>query len=146
NTGSDNYTLSSGRVIEPGILLRIEGDIEFIGIVKAKGFLEIRYSSGNFVLKFDVTVNVANIADLHASGLAAVYTNDPGGHNGLVLALDVSIKASLLGVISLDAGGKFELNTTGITRDGVGPGFLLSLHGSLVVLDIMTFNASFLIK
>ncbi len=46
--------------------------------------------------------------------MAAVYSN------GLVLDLAVSLRADVA-VFSIEASGRFKLNTTGGTRDGVDP-------------------------
>ena len=114
NTTGASATFGSSTVL-PGFLLRLDGTINFLGFARGSGFAEIRIASGSFEMSFGVAFDLAGLK-FTASGLAGVYSN------GIVMAVAVSASADAF-VFSLSANGMLYLNTTGVVRNGVNPGF-----------------------
>ncbi|NMM32989.1 MAG: calcium-binding protein, partial [Phycicoccus sp.] len=128
--------------VAPGFLLRLDGSINFVGFARGSGFAEIRIASGAFEMSFGIDFDLAGLK-FRASGVAGVYSN--GISNGIVMAVSVSVSADAF-VFSLSASGTLRLNTTGVTRMGIDPGFKLQLTGSVTLLKLFSFNAGFTIE
>ncbi len=150
NTGSTAQTYVVGGqnlTVQPGFLLSINGSVSFIGLVTATGSATISITNQQFVISFNLSLSLAGSINLTASGFAGIY-ND--GHAGLVLELNTSIDATVASIISIKASGTLLLNTTNIQRSAngftLGAGsFSLVLNGSVSILEVLKFNASFTI-
>ncbi len=131
--------------VQPGFLLSISGSIEFAGLVTANGSATIAITNQQFGITFNVSLSLGGAITLQASGAAVVYTDS---NPGLFLELATSIKANIAGVIDIDASGTLLLNTTKAPRSANGftagaSSFSLMLNGSVSLLEVLKFNASF---
>ena len=132
-TGVDYHpVLSPGITVQPGFLLRIQGNVTLL-TVQGEGFVEVRVSPTGFELQFDITFEIGGL-EFGASGAAGVYSD------GFALRLAVHAKADAL-IFSLDASGTIEINTTGQTRLGIARGFLLDVTGEVSILKVLNFDA-----
>ena len=123
-----------------GLLIRIDGSIEFLGFATANGFAEILVSATVIRVEFAVAFNLGGLT-FSASGGAEVSLSpsDPG----LALRLAVSVTADVE-IFRISASGELQINTTDTTRLGVaGNSFLLALSGEVVIFEVLRFDASF---
>ncbi len=89
-------------------------------------------------MSFGVDFDLAGLT-FRASGVAGIYSD------GFVMSVAVSASADAF-VFSLSASGLLRINTVGVTRNGVDPGFKLQLTGSVTLLKLFSFNAGFTIE
>ncbi len=148
------YTLASGQTvtIQPGFMLTIAGSVTFgpasAPLITASGSAMISITGQAFTISFNLTMELGGSISIAANGFAGIY-ND--GNPGLVLELSASIDANIASVIDIDAKGTLLLNTTGAMRttaDGLTIGansFSLMMKGSVSILEVLSFNASFTI-
>jgi Ca2+-binding RTX toxin-like protein len=143
-TGARTYvSLADGQTytVDSGFHLRTNGAFS-LWFASATGAVDIRINSGGIRIQFDVSLNIGGGLTLEAHGLAAVYT---GANPGMVLSVGVSLDFEPVGnaVFEIHASGLLKLNTTGITRDGIAPGFVLALNGRVELLAVLKFNSGF---
>src|SRR5262249_39044154 len=114
------------------------------GFASASGHVTVSITNNAFQLSFDVTFHLGPL-DVHGSGFAGIYNDSSPG---IALNLSVSIDFDILdGIFHIGASGTLTLNTTGLTRNGIGPHlFRLSLNGTVSVLAVLHFDASFTIQ
>ena len=95
-----SVTFGDGTVvnIQPGFLLSINGEIDFIGLISASGSLTIAITSTAFTLDFNVSLQLGPLV-LTASGFAGVYYDTAHNDVGLVLQLDVGINFDIFDII-----------------------------------------------
>src|SRR5437879_1898440 len=72
-------------------------------------------------------------------------------HPGMALVLDVQVNADILEIIKIKASGKLELNTSNTARTLAGvhmnaQSFVLALSGEVRFLEVIKFDASFLLE
>ncbi|MEP7335688.1 MAG: hypothetical protein ABI717_07900, partial [Actinomycetota bacterium] len=146
NTSSSPKTIGSVSVA-PGFRVSVNGEITFLGFASASGQITLSVSADTFELSFDVMMHLGPI-DVAASGFAGIYTGGSAANKGIVLRLAVSLNVNVLEIIKINASGELRLNTTGIARNANGVtigarSFRLSLNGSLRILEVIKFDASF---
>ena len=137
NTTGRAATLGSTSVA-PGFLLRIDGAIEFVGFARGSGFAEIRIGSAGFEMSFGVAFDLAGLR-FEARGAVGIYDD------GIVMEVAVHASADAF-VFSISADGTLRINTVGERRNGVDPGFLLDMRGSITLLQIFSFDAGFTVE
>lgn len=133
--------------VKAGFKLNINGTVTFLGFASASGSVTLTLQRDVFSIEFDVTIALGPIS-VAAKGGAAIYTDSSPG---LALLLDVSINANMFEVIKIKAAGKLQLNTTGVARtlSGVtmqGGSFLIALSGEVKFLEVLKFQASFVLE
>ncbi len=127
---------TASTTVHPGFLLHIDGSIT-IATVSGTGFVDVRVGASGFELQFGVHFEIGGLA-FDASGAAGVYSN------GIVLKLAVHATADAL-IFSIDASGTIQINTTGQTKLGVAPGFLLDISGKLSLLKVLNLDAHLMV-
>ena len=141
-----NFVNGDSATIQPGFLLSISGEIDFIGIINASGSLTIAITQSAFTLDFNVDLTLGPIT-LTASGFAGVYYDTANNDVGLVLQLDVGINFNVFDIIKITGNGQIRLNTTnqnhvanGITINAHS--FKLHIDGTVSLLDVIQLNTS----
>src|SRR6185295_5737444 len=132
--------------VKAGFKLNINGSVTFLGFAEASGSVTITLQRDVFSIEFDVSLNLGPLS-VEARGGAAIYTDT---HPGMALVLDVDVQANIVEVIKIKASGKLELNTSGAVRTLAGvtmnaQSFVLALSGEVKFLEVIKFNASFLL-
>ncbi len=148
-TGTAQSYIVGGQslTVQPGFMLAISGSISFGNLASATGSALISITNQQFVISFNITIQLGGALTINASGFAGIYNDaDPG----LALELNTSIDATVASIINIDASGTLLLNTTGTTRTAngftLGPNsFDLAMNGSVSLLSVLSFNASFMI-
>src|ERR1041385_2781397 len=136
NVDFDTPLDPNAPTVQPGVHIFIGGGVEFLGFVEATGSVDIRISNIGVRLEFHVHIEIGGL-EFSVDGLGAVYVDN---HPGLVLMLQVTVDADA-GILEIQGSGLFKLNTTGIARDGIDPGFVLDIHGQISILKILNFDA-----
>ncbi|NOS68309.1 MAG: calcium-binding protein, partial [Verrucomicrobia bacterium] len=126
--------------IESGFHLRINGTFN-LWFASATGIADIRINSSGIQIYFNVSLGLGGAISVNVEGFAGIYT---GTNKGMVLSVTVRLDLEIAdSVFEIHAGGTLKLNTTGITRNGIAPGFVLALNGQVKLLGVLNFNASF---
>lgn len=124
--------------------IHVAGEIEFLGFAKGSGSVDFVITPEKTQLEFHVSFYIGFLS-FSADGLAAVYYDS---NPGLVLDLAVSASADAA-IFEISAAGRLQLNTTGVARQtfsGVtapAKSFMLSMTGTVKLLKVLTFAASF---
>ncbi|HXG48652.1 MAG TPA: calcium-binding protein, partial [Methylomirabilota bacterium] len=137
-TGREQMFESDPTPIAAGLRIRITGSVNFLGFARGSGSVEIIINNSGMQIMFHVGFNIGGLS-FRADGLAAVYA---GANPGLVMDLAVSARADV-SVFLIEASGRLKLNTTGITRNNVAPGFVLAVNGTVDILKVLKFDAGF---
>ena len=138
NTSSQAQTIN-GHVVDSGLLVRIDGSVEFLGFLKASGFAEIKITSKSLEIEFGLAVVIGPI-EFSITGAAGVFG---GTDPGLAMRLAVSVKADVA-VIEIEASGMIEFNSTNTKRLGVErKSFTLDVNGRVSLLKVLNFDAGF---
>ena len=151
NTSDIDKVGLSGAVIKPGFKFLITAEVSFANFVTANGTVSVTYTSGTFELFFDVAVKLGPIT-VQASGFAGIYAGAQEANKGMVLRLNVSIDVELFdGILTVQAAGEFQLNTTAIARDAGGVtvaanSLRVKLTGKLELLKVISLDAEFLLQ
>ncbi|HEY3484830.1 MAG TPA: calcium-binding protein, partial [Ilumatobacteraceae bacterium] len=128
--------------VRSGLLLRIEGSIEFLGFASASGYAEFSISPTETRILFGVAFSLGGLSFRADGGAEVAYGNDPG----LALFLDVEATADAE-IFRIEASGTLQINTTNSTRLGIaGNSFLLSLNGEVAILELLIFEAGFTVR
>ncbi|MBK8118783.1 MAG: hypothetical protein IPK39_05835 [Sulfuritalea sp.] len=132
--------------VKAGFRLNINGTVTFLGFASASGSITITLQRDVFSIEFDISLALGPLT-VAARGGAAIYTDS---HPGLALLLDVSIEANMFEIIKIKASGKLQLNTSSTARtlSGItmqGNSFLIALNGEVSFLEVLKFNASFVL-
>ena len=142
-----NLADGSSVVVKRGFKLRLAGEVTFLGFATASGSTTITLQAGVFSVEFDVSLNLGPLT-VAARGGAAIYTDS---NPGLALLLDVEVNANIFEVIKIKASGKLQLNTSSAARTLAGVtmnpnSFLLALLGEVKFLEVLKFQAGFLLE
>jgi len=122
--------------VQPGFLLHIDGEVEFLGFVKGQRLGRHSISANQFQITFALNFLVGPLS-FGASG-GAVIADD-----GFAMTLNVHASADSL-VFSFDANGTLKLNTTNRTLLGVaGNTFVLEVAAASRSCKVIKFDASF---
>ncbi|MBN1192791.1 MAG: hypothetical protein JXA36_03745, partial [Coriobacteriia bacterium] len=133
--------------LEPGFELTIQGDVTFIGLASASGMVRITIKDRAFELAFEISIELGPLT-VQASGFAGIYADD---NPGFAMRLAVSLDLNLLDIVKIKAAGELQINTTTINRNANGvilgaQSFRLLLTGSVNILEVIKFDASFMIQ
>ncbi len=144
NTTGSAQTVTTGQTVQPGFLLDINGTVSFTGFASATGDVQVSISNSAFQIYFNVTFDLGPL-DVQAAGFAGIYNDSSPG---IAMSLSVSINADILGgIFDITASGQLLVNTTNMTRNGIGANeFHLNLSGEVKILFVLNFNASFTIQ
>jgi len=127
----------NGHDLDPGILVRIDGQLDFLGFVTATGYAEIQIKPDEFRIALGVTFELGPLS-VSAEGVGILNSQ------GIVLKLDVDVSGDIGSVIVLEASGKLKINTTDEVREGINPGtFAMSLSGKLELFSVLKIESSF---
>ena len=130
------------HLVRQGLLMRIEGSIEFLGFASAHGFAEFSITPTETRILFGVGFNLGGLSFSADGGAEVAYGNDPG----IALSLNVHARADA-DIFVIDASGTIQINTTNSTRLGIqGHSFLLSLNGEVKILELLIFDAGFTVR
>jgi len=142
-------TLATGDTVtvKQGFKLHLAGSVTFLGFAEASGSVTITLQRDVFSIEFDVSLNLGPLS-VEARGGAAIYMDS---HPGMALVLDVQVNANILEIIKIKASGKLELNTSNTARTLAGvhmnaQSFVLALSGEVRFLEVIKFDASFLLE
>ena len=143
-----NFVNHTSKTIQPGFLLSINGEIDFVNIINASGSLTISITASAFTLDFNVDLTLGPLT-LTASGFAGVYYDPTNNcqHCGLVLQLDVGINFNIFDIVKITGNGQIRLNTTGDDHvaNGITIGahsFKLHIDGTVSLLDVINLSTS----
>ncbi|MCX8497180.1 MAG: hypothetical protein ORN51_13450, partial [Akkermansiaceae bacterium] len=136
--------------IEKGLLVRIEGKIEFVGFLEAKASLLIKINSGSFYLSGSAQIKLGDLLN------ASIDLNVLITAEGVTLDAAVSINADIVGLIKINASGRLMINTVGhavtitdvnnVTKTYAASSFLIDVTGSVSICDVLKFNTGLKIQ
>ncbi|KKN36718.1 hypothetical protein LCGC14_0770810, partial [marine sediment metagenome] len=149
NTFSATKVITVGgtnRSVASGVMLTIQGSVEFVGFATASGKTTIAILSDRTVITFDIVFGLGGL-NARAAGAAGLYYTG-NRVTGIALALYVSIDANIAQIIDISASGKLTLNTTNsVQRIGSftleARSFTLALNGNVQFLKTIKFNTAF---
>lgn len=135
--------------IDSGILIRIEGNLNFVGFLDASASLTIKITNGSFYLGGVAHLSLGSLLSLDIS-LDVLVTDD-----GVTLDAAVTINASILDIIRIEAAGRLMINTSNSqviidVGDGVktyaANSFLIDVNGKVSFFGVLKFNAGFKVQ
>ena len=146
NATNQDQTLNidgTDYLVRRGLLVRIDGSIEFLGFASANGYAEFSFTPTETRILFGIGFSLGGLTFRADGGAEVAYGNDPG----LALFLNVEAKAEAGEIFRIAATGTIQINTTNSTRLGIqGNSFLLSLNGEVRILELLIFDAGFTVR
>ena len=155
--GKISQTLVSTE-IDPGVLIRVEGTLEFVGFIDATASLTIEFDSSKDRFFLGGSAQIELAGGLLSANIGLAVDIDS---TGVVLFANVEIEANVAEVIKIKAEGLLKLNTrnsnytiddpslngylddNGISRVIVANSFRLELSGEVSFLEVLKFRGLF---
>ena len=144
NTTSGDKVFGQSTV-KRGFMMEFNGEVEFLGFAKADGNVKLFIGPSESSFEFDVTFNIAEVLQFSAKGGARAVQGQ-----GIALLLNVGISLDM-SVITIDADGTLQINTTGSSQviSGVNikaNSFTLDLSGKIEVMKVFGIDAGFKVE
>ena len=140
--------------IQPGLLVRAEATLDFLGFLQASASLEIRLTAGSFFLGGTAQINLGDLINVQIN-LNVLVTS-----SGITLAADLTIDADIAGAITIKTMGTLRINTVNapvtLTHNEGTPNevsitllansFLIDVSGDVSIFGVLTFNTQLKIQ
>ena len=125
--------------VKRGFMMEFNGEVEFLGFAKADGNVKLFIGPSESSFEFDA-FNIAEVLQFSTKGGARAVQGQ-----GIALLLNVGISLDM-SVITIDADGTLQINTTGSSRviSGVNVkanSFTLDLSGKIEVMKVFGIDA-----
>jgi len=136
--------------IDPGVLILMQGRLDFLGMLEASASITLEIRSDKFYLGGRAELILEpDLLTIEATFDVQITAD------GLTMGASVSVDANIAGVLTILASGKLLINT--VDEDvtlGTGANaitypansFLLDLNGEVRILEVLTFEAGFKIQ
>ncbi|MBT4496371.1 MAG: hypothetical protein HOC74_01540, partial [Gemmatimonadetes bacterium] len=136
NTSDSPLTVGS-KEIDPGIRVRIDGGVEFVGFADASGTFDFVFGGSENEFAFDLAFEIGTL-EVEADGTGVLKSD------GVVISTPVGIEESVMGILGLDVSGNLKINTSSSSSEGISArSFRLDLSGKIDVAGNFDIKGGF---
>mgnify|MGYP000879559446 CR=1 FL=1 len=100
----------------------VDADFNFVGFAEGSGEASVTFENHDFQLVIDGELDLGGVLDVDVHAYVGILDDDPatGGVDeaGVIIDAAVDLDVELWGIVDMDVGGRFRVNTTGVTMSG----------------------------